>query len=488
VSPEKKSQKAELKTLALLSIVLILALSYLFSAFPTWAKNGTGNTFWVQSFDDNIADYTVADEKVFAMTFHGYLQCFDQQSGALIWNQSLGGYTTWRYGELIKVAYGKVYAAQPRESTLVCFDENNGTVLWQFQPPISSSIASKSPPTFWVSEGKVLTTGDGFYMLDATNGTLLWDSQSQPDVGFGVLTFVDNQVLTGSVVSVDADSGQVQWSTQIEGPLSVVVGDGRIILWNLYQNQTMFCLDQVSGDLLWRHDVEGQVYQPSLSNGMVFFGDVQAHLFTKEYLFAIDGTNGQTTWSSELGAQNFTFDPIALHTQMIVRAVGEKVYTGYTVSESGNDQNVYEGAIYAFDRNGNIKWTTSISNFASAEGGGLSSITPTDEALYVIAAHDMHHLNLENGTVDWKYTFTYWVLPPIYAYNKLFLAADLRIIAFDPAAPPSLSAQPPPFYETPIGIAIIVTTVILVAASVTAIFFVRRKRRPRQTEAKTDAF
>jgi outer membrane protein assembly factor BamB len=406
--------------------------------------NQRGNVFWVAPMGDNIADYAVADGKVFAMTFHGYLQCFDQQSGAALWNRSLGGYTTWNYGQLIKVAYGKVYVGQPRESTLLCLDENNGSVIWQFAPNPSSSIASKSAPDFWVSDGKVLTTADNFYMLDAANGTLLWDSQNRPDVGFKALAFVDNQVLTVkmgnapnytiSVASVDGDSGQVQWSTAIGTgiwPFSVATGDGKILLWGLYQNQTMFCLDEASGRLLWGHNVDGQVYQPNLSNGMVFFGNAQTNLFTKEYVSAIYDTNGNPYWSGELSGQNFTSNP-----QIIINTVDGKVYAGYSISESGNSQNVYEGSVYSYSQNGNLEWSTPISNNASA-GGGLSSITSTgSDSLYVISSNDLYRMETASGIIDWEYTFNYWVLPPTYAYNKLFLAADLKIITFDPTSPP----------------------------------------------------
>lgn len=193
------------------------------------------NVVWERDLGINIGDFTVADGKVFAMTFGGDLYCFNQQDGRTLWSYNLGGYVTW--GHLITVADGKVYAGS-RGSVLTCFNEDTGTLLWQFKPNVTSSAASKSPPEYIVSDGKVLVNADDFYVLDAVTGTLLWDSSSHPGV-YQALTFADERIFAASIagapdyswslVSFDADTGQQQWSTPIGHDIgSLVIGEGEL--------------------------------------------------------------------------------------------------------------------------------------------------------------------------------------------------------------------------------------------------------------------
>lgn len=375
------------------------------------------NVIWERDLGINIADFVVADGKAFAMTFEGDLYCFNLQDGRTLWSYSLGGYVMWTH--LITVSEGKVYAGS-RGSVLTAFDENTGTLLWQFKPNVTSSIASKSPPEFMVSDGKVLTVGDGFYVLDATTGTLLWDTNNNRSI-YRALAFSNNRIFavviasfpddTRSLVSLDADTGQQQWSTPIGHDVgSLVIADRKIVLWNLYQNQTIFCIDETSGALLWQFDGGSAVFQPTVSHGLALFGAEDGN-------FALNTADGSLKWTYNGGHQTVSYPAAAAPI-----VIESKVLVGY---EAG-----YVSALNLMD--GKLIWTAPV----SANAG---SLTIGDDGLYVTSethalgnsvGTNLYKINMNNGDIQWKQTFTYWALPPAHVNNKLYVAADLKVIAY----------------------------------------------------------
>ena len=442
-------------------LTMILAAAMLFSALsvhqakqtnPQIAQaevNERGNVYWAVPMGANIADYAVADEKVFAINFNGFLKCMDQQTGSSVWNNTLGGYLTFNYGNLIKVANGRVYVGV-YVSALKCLNESTGAIIWTSQRSVSTSFASKSAPTFTLANGRILVVTDHMYMIDAVTGALLWDSLDNDSVGFAPVYFSGTQVFTVAynsgvleMRSVDAASGSVQWRTPVGigvWPFSTVEGDGRIIALLSYPNATMLCFNESTGNLLWTHGLNSEAYEAMYLNGRIFFGQIQTQLFTKEYLYAIRATDGSTDWSSLIGSQNFTSIP-----GLRIEASKGIIYAGETTSESVTSQNVYAGSIYAFQENGNFLWQRQVSNLNSA-GGGLASMTPAGDSIYVIASNDLYKIGATSGNIDWKYTFQYWALPPTAANGRLFVAADLEMIAFDPTEAPQNLAPTDLYY------------------------------------------
>lgn len=376
------------------------------------------NMVWERDLGINIADFVVADGKAFTMTFGGDLYCFDLQDGRTLWSYSLGGYVVWRH--LITVSDGKVYAGS-RGSVLTAFDENTGTLLWQFKPNVTSSAASKSPPEFEVSNGRVLVNADGFFVLDAVAGTLLWDFSRYSGV-YQALAFADNRVLAASMtgapdyvwslVSFNANSGQQQWSTPIGHDVgSIVVADGRIVLWDLYHNQTIFCIDETSGVLLWQFDVGSVVFQPVVSNGLVLFGASDGNFYE------IDAKDGSARWKYESSFQGARY---AAGTAP--RVINNTVLVGFEFGRVS--------ALNLLD--GKLVWAAPVS-------GTVGSLVIDDNDLYVTSGTyvlennvgaNLYKISIDNGNIQWNQTFNYWILPPAYANKGVYVAADLKVTAY----------------------------------------------------------
>ena len=390
-------------------------------------KIATGTTTaWERDIGTNIGDFAVDNGKVFAITFGGDLYSLNQQDGRIIWSYSLGGYATW--GHLLAVADGRLYAGS-QGSVLSCFKEDTGTLLWQFKPNVSSSAALRSAPAFELSNGKVLVNADGFYVLDAVNGTQLWDSSSHTGV-YQALAFADNRVLAASIagapdyakslVSLDADTGQQQWSTQIGKDIgSLVVADGQIVLYGIPDNQTLFGFDDTSGTLLWRFDVNGTAFQPTIYNGLVLFGASNGNFY------ALNQNDGSLKWLYP--AQN-KLDNVAFS----VVPDFDQILLGYITFSQPQHAVNYQGSILSLSlADGEVNWETPISNTAASPSVFAINLTlTTNRALYVTSFSDLYSINADSGSLQSENNFSYWVLPPAYASGKLYVAADLKIIAY----------------------------------------------------------
>ena len=109
---------------------------------------------------------------------------------------------------------------------------------------MSSSFASKTPPYFWVSNGKVFTGGDGFYAVNAVDGELLWKYEdyytgpwSRPTYVRGVYMEGERVFATGTelvdgewinyVYRLNPNDGSILWKTQDSmGNASIIGNEG----------------------------------------------------------------------------------------------------------------------------------------------------------------------------------------------------------------------------------------------------------------------
>ncbi|MCJ7762824.1 PQQ-binding-like beta-propeller repeat protein, partial [Candidatus Bathyarchaeota archaeon] len=285
------SNKKVLKSVVAMLVVLLIASSSVaileynqisqlqseISALKNELSPGS-NVVWEHEFGVNIADFAVADEKVFTMTFDGDLYCLDQQGGQALWSRSLGGYVMW--SKLIAVADGKVFTGS-RGSIVSCLSAATGEVLWQFGANVSSSIAFKSPPEFSVTDGKVFTTGDGFYVLNAIDGKLLWEYLDYYSVPNFVRNWAvaDDRVFAGgwnhssdNLFCFNADTGAILWQRPMSINSPPIVDNGHVFVWNYDNGSSVLCLDELSGLPMWEFDVGNTVFQPAVADGLLLFG------------------------------------------------------------------------------------------------------------------------------------------------------------------------------------------------------------------------
>lgn len=449
--------KRRQKTLFVLPITLLIFVILCSSIIvsPIFATDGT-NEAWKRDVGRNISGLAVVDGKVFTTTHAADLLCLDQQNGQTLWTHNFGELSEGGFLTTPIVVDGKVFVGS-RSSTLNCLDENNGSILWRFAPAyLTSSFASKSPPFFKVVGGKVFTTGDGLYVLNASGGKLLWGYEDyksnfvsqQPWAATDDRVFLEGYENTWYLYGLDADNGRILWKHEIFTYLqsSPLVTDGRVIVWNYNEGQTVFGLDETDGSTLWSYDVGATVFQPTAYNGLLLFGASNGDFY------ALNVSDGAFKWEYQ------TMTQIVPRGSVAPQVASGKVFISYE-----------DGYIRSLNlSNAHSIWAAPISS-------DVSSLTLGNDTLYAIAGAStymsgtkLYSIDLDNGNINWVLNFTYWVLPPIYAYDKLFVAADLKIIAY---------GEPEPAKNEVLWGLLITGGIISVGAVITvALYWLRRRR------------
>lgn len=98
----------------------------------------------------------------------------------------------------------------------------------------------------------------------------------------------------GRVVSMDRETGKVNWQVKLKEPLSGAVGagGGRVMLGTL--NGAVITLDENDGSELWRAQVSSEVLAPPQTNG-----DVVVVQSQDDKLVALDISTGEQRWIYE---------------------------------------------------------------------------------------------------------------------------------------------------------------------------------------------
>ena len=361
---------------------------------------------WTRELGVTFAYFTVMNGKTFTMTRDGDLYCFDQENGQTLWSQSLGGYIMEAQ---VVVKNGKVFAGS-RGSVLNCLSEDDGSILYRFEPFLSSSIASKSSPDFSVSNGRVFTSGDGFYVLNATDGELLWEypyGSLPSSVGNGGWTVADNCVFAGGwdnghkLFCFDIDDGSILWQHGIKVNSPPIINNGRVFVWNYDNNTSLKCLDEVTGLPLWQVDFGTTVFHPTLYDGVLLFGLADGD-------FQSETENGSRNWVYSSRHETSGY-PSAAAPKVFNNAVVTGYEAGYLTL-----LNLSEGKLI---------WRTPVSD-------NVGSITLGKNELFVTSGRTLYRIDPSSGVIQKSITFNYWILTPIFAENGLYIAADGKIIAF----------------------------------------------------------
>jgi outer membrane protein assembly factor BamB len=179
------------------------------------------------------------------------------------------------------LAAGSVYvfARQDGQETVLAVDPANGNVRWkqQYPAPYKMNPAAtahgegpKSTPLY--SRGKLYTLGISGILssFDAETGKLRWRKEfshqfknTSPDFGVAVSPLIDNGLLIvhvggsgqGALTAFDADSGQVKWSWNGDGPayaspIVAELGGTRQVVTQTQKN--VVAVSAASGQLLWK--------------------------------------------------------------------------------------------------------------------------------------------------------------------------------------------------------------------------------------------
>ena len=258
------------------------------------------------------------------------------------------GSSEWSYqvGSLIEfspiVVKGTLYL-QDKNGTFLALDAATGKVAWQKDV---GQLGAASPA---YSHGRIyavtLEPGEAVAMR-ARDGKVLWRrplsgrSETSPIV-VGKNVIVGSE--SGTVYSLDRDSGQIEWQVSTDGAVKggLALDDG--VLYGANYAGQVFALRASSGAYVWQSSTQGlslgrggPVYStPAVAFGRVYLGSIDGRVYS------FDQDNGELLWS---------------------HSTGDWVYAAPAVAETKRaEPTVYVGSkdqdFYALDaETGEVRW------------------------------------------------------------------------------------------------------------------------------------
>jgi outer membrane protein assembly factor BamB len=406
----------------------------------------------------NILNFATAiatsDGKVFTMDISGNVSCYSSQSGKSIWNgSSVGGY----FAAGLTVNEGRVFGGY-RYASVGCLDETTGQFLWN---RLYNAGVNQAPDSLIVSEGWLYVVSEGIdagvSALNASTGQLLWQATSYYSI-FGNITDSRNWWISGyplggnafegpivyalggnssnpNIFKLDTKNGTIIWQTNLvrfNGIPNVVVNShNKVIIENGNQ---FLCLDENSGDQIWRFDVDKSICQPTINQGLLLFGT------SGGYFLAVNASNGGLTWITKVDSQNLMFsvnnDNITLTTYPIqVDTESQRLYWSFGVTHqlgtnSENKQDTYTGTVCSLDLGtGNITWTRQL------EDSGIFYNTPVGmvlnkDTLFLTENNALWVFSASNGNLARTQHFDHCILAPIVSDDEVFVVSDLQLTAY----------------------------------------------------------
>lgn len=411
----------------------------------------TSGFLWQTDIEHFATGLDASNGNVYTIDIFGTICCYDAYNGKSVWTEGIGGY----WGRGVTASHSIVYGGKSG-TEVGAVDAKAGKFQWVVGTLSDSAWSKRAPSNITVLEDRLFVTGDDFEVYNATTGELLWenvnngfnlDSNVTHPAWIVAWPFEGNRLFgVGGVVNVgyfiyrlDADTGTVLWNRShdpIVRETPVLYGTQLIMRNSTDEKTTVFSLDENRGDLLWSYDVDAEVFQPVAYNGLLFFGA------SDDSFYALHLANGTLAWKSQVDSQNITSwvnvdNPleglpiqIDLENQRIVS--GFAVTTQILVNDTREDDD-YWGIICSLDiETGNVAWTKhfqgedDISNDYSVYGFAL-----TENNIYLTTINDFRIFSKTTGHLIESQSFEHTLSSPVAENGKVFVAADLWLIAYD---------------------------------------------------------
>jgi len=257
-----------------------------------------GDKIWNLNIGGMIeASPTVVDGKVFigsqkhetAPYFYettNYFYCLNESSADIIWKFEADG-SGQGLASSPAVADGRVFIGFD-DGNIYCFNESTGASLWNHT---TGNVVFSSPT---VVDGKVFVgSGDGnIYCLEELTGALVWNYTTGGLVDSSTAV-AGGRVFVGSwdknVYALNATNGNLIWNYKTGDMIhrsSPALADGKVFIGSFDGN--IYCLNQLNGQLIWKYTFERRypdvplnpvISSPAVANGKVFVSSFAGKLY-----------------------------------------------------------------------------------------------------------------------------------------------------------------------------------------------------------------
>lgn len=427
-------------------VAAALIISYVLVAFPQAIPGGNQpSNNWKYKLDNFATALAFDNGKVFVTDNPGNVQCLDASTGNVIWTATVGGWTS--NGHPIVVSNGIVYVGIAGGG-VVTLSESWGELLpLSFKAPATTSWGWKqSPQQFFISEGRIFVSQNGWGVFNVTSGEKFWESGESGLVTLGNGSYSQtaiNPVFIQHTTRFNPNNGSIIWRINGDASDPVVIVQDRIILWNYNpdgitdEGKIMLCVNASTGKIIWRFDVNSKMYQPTEYNGLVLFGAYDGNFY------ALNLSDGSVAWKTQATDQNGKATvpwqdvhyPLTPSTSLVqIDNQTNRAFWAFAFAQTGwGSVDEYSGVICSLDlANGHVVWKTPISQNTSTEGGAVKQfgLIVLNGRVYLTTGSDFWVFDQSTGGVQRMEHFDHYVLSPVAGDRQVFLAGDLHLSSY----------------------------------------------------------
>lgn len=273
---------------------------------------------------------------------------------------------------------------------------------------VYTAIRTRSPGN---GSGRILS-------VDAESGNIEWEvpidggSRSSPAVVNGIVYI---GTFGSKVLAINAVSGQIQWEFQARDKFrsSPVIADG--VLYIGSHDDNVYAIDTAEGEEIWRYETNGGRFgvrsSPAVAGDTLFVGADDTNFY------ALDTTTGDERWRYD-GDDIFFAAPSIRDETVFAAEKNRGLYaldrqTGdlkWEFRQSDRTPIIHEstgfvgssdGTVYALNlNNGNVEWQTNATGGISLGGG-----TATAETMYIGGKDNrVYAFDTETGNQLWSFS------------------------------------------------------------------------------------
>ena len=316
---------------------------------------------------------------------------------------------------------GRMYA-----QANVLFDDNQpGALVWATLTKADSMNCGES--TVVDSEAVYAVLGEKLYAVSRASGEVLWlrDEESwmfHPVLADGSIYFytTSEETIGNFAHSLDSSDGTLNWQHAVDGQVrgpAVVYGGSVFYTVNHWvidgrsKYSYLLSLDASTGAQNWQYRVDEWITTSAIeSGGNIYFG---TYLHDDDYLYAIDPMSGELNRRYETPGGSYRTSLIADNSAYILPGDGS-VYsldlsTGAKMWEYRFERSAAEMPVLS---NGNVLVLV------------YDSITP-------ITRHSLYALDVATGSLNWLYRPGEALTKPIESKGIIYVSSHTKLVALD---------------------------------------------------------
>lgn len=246
---------------------------------------------WDRSYDGSRGSVTANDGKLYFISGHGVLYCYDQNTLNLVWKKNLleefgAPNIVWGITESPLIVGNNVIATPGgREHNVVALNKKTGALVWS-TPGKGDQSAYCSPLFIGDQQVPLIVTMTGHHVLGihAQTGQMLWahPNTNQHQVHANTPVYSNGMILVtsgygrGSTMLRLTDGGrgveEVWFSSELDNRMGGMVKVGNYVFGSGDRNRFWFCADWRTGEIKWQ--------ERGLANGVTIANDGMLYIYT----------------------------------------------------------------------------------------------------------------------------------------------------------------------------------------------------------------